>query len=136
MNLESWRFTYTLLLTDKHHPPMPTDPFELRRAVHSILNDVVEQCFHHLIHHPQHTDAINRIIREASEEINYQSLKIDAHTLRQGSKELEEHYAVISRDCQKKSLEMLSRLQRIQREKTISDGDARPEDSSSPFQSF
>ena len=115
---------------------MPTDRFELRRAVHSILNDVVEQCFHHLIHHPQHAEAINRIIREASDEINYQSLKIDAHALRPGSKDLDDHYAVISRDTHKKSLEMLSRLQRIQREKTVSDDGERPAGSSSPFQSF
>lgn len=115
---------------------MPTDRFELRRAVHSILNDVVEQCFHHLIHHPQHAEALNRIIREASDEINYQSLKIDAHTLRLDSQELYEHYAMISRDTHKKSLEMLSRLQRIQREKSVTGDGERPAGSSSPFQSF
>jgi hypothetical protein len=56
--------------------------------------------------------------------------------LRPGSKDLDDYYAVISRDTHKKSLEMLSRLQRIQREKTVSDDGERPAGSSSPFQSF
>ena len=115
---------------------MPTDRHELKRAVHAILNDVVEQCFNHLIYHPHHADQINRLIREASDEINYQSLKIDAHEHRNGSKALESHYAEISKETHKKSLEMLSRLQKIQRNSVTTDGDAPPEDSSSPFQSF
>jgi hypothetical protein len=115
---------------------MPTDRQELHAAVHSMLNDVVEQCFQHLMHHPQHSDHINRIIREASEEMNYQCLKIDAHSHRSNSKLLQEHYACISKDVHRRSLEMLSRLQRIQRNGQLSGGDEPPEDSSSLSQSF
>lgn len=116
--------------------PMPLDRNDLRRAVHTLLNDVVEQCFHHLIHHPHDADHINELISEASDEINYQCLKIDAHNLRSGSRELADHYTQISKATNKKSLEMLSRLQKIQRNGVISGGDARPEGFSSPSQSF
>lgn len=89
---------------------------EIKRAVHLMMNDVVEQCFHHLVHHPQLSDPLNSIIRDASEEINYQVLKIDSHTFRDGSTELNNHYQTITKDVQRKSLELLSRLQKIQQE--------------------
>lgn len=89
---------------------------ELRRAVHLMMNDVVEQCFSHMIHHPNHSEAINTIIRDASDEINYQVLKIDAHDWNSERDKLEEHYRVINKDVQRKSLELLSRLQSIQKE--------------------
>jgi len=87
---------------------------ELQQAVRNILDDVVEQSFHHLIHHPQSSDELNRIIREATDEFNYLYLKIDSHQYSSNSKELEKHYTEIARDVQKKSLHLLSRLQRIQ----------------------
>ncbi len=115
---------------------MATDCNDLKRAVHSIMNDVVEQCFHHLIYHPEYAEPLNQIIREASEEINYQCLKVDAHSHRRNSSAAEEHYKTISRDVHKKSLEMLSRLQRIQRETRLNAGGGQPGDSSSLSQSF
>lgn len=115
---------------------MPTNRQDLKRTVHAIMNDVVEQCFQHLIHHPQHAQEINRIIREASDEISYQTIKIDAHNYNTRSAEIESHYGDISRDVHKKSLEMLSRLQKIKRSSTIIDGGEPPEDFSSPSQSF
>ncbi len=115
---------------------MPIDRQDLKRTVHAIMNDVVEQCFQHLIHHPQHANQINRIIREASDEINYQTIKIDAHNYNGRTKDMDAHYAGISRDVHKKSLDMLSRLQKIKRTSKITDGDEPPEDFSSPFQSF
>lgn len=87
---------------------------ELQQAVRNILDDVVEQSFHHLIHHPQNSDELNRIIREATDEFNYLYLKIDAHQHNDSTPELEAHYTEIARDVQKKSLHLLSRLQRIQ----------------------
>lgn len=115
---------------------MPFDRQDLKRTVHAIMNDVVEQCFQHLIHHPDHAPAINKIIREASDEISYQSIKIDAHKFKSRSKELDEHYSAIGRDVHKKSLEMLSRLQKIKRNGMVTDAGEPPEDFSSPFQSF
>lgn len=115
---------------------MATDRNELKRAVHNIMNDVVEQCFHHLIHHPQQGDAINALIRDASQEIHYQCLKIDAHNFRDRSREAEAIYRDVANDIQRKSLELLSRLQRIQREDRTISGGGQLGGSSSPFQSF
>jgi hypothetical protein len=95
---------------------MPANKPELKRAVHTILNDVIEQCFKHLIHYPQKSDSLNRIIKEATDEINYLIIKIDAHNHRKGGPELENHFNMISKDLHKKSLVLLARLQQVQRE--------------------
>lgn len=93
---------------------MPTRT-ELQYAVRNILDDVIEQSFRHLINHPQSSDELNRIIREATEELNYLYLKIDAHQHKENSRDLDHHYQQITTDLHKKSLHLLSRLQRIQR---------------------
>jgi S-adenosylmethionine/arginine decarboxylase-like enzyme len=94
---------------------MPTNRAELKRAVHTILNDVIEQCFRHLIHHPQDGDELNKLIKESTDEINYLLIKIDAHSFENGSQELDVHYSGISKDLHKKSLRLLGRFQTIQR---------------------
>jgi hypothetical protein len=93
---------------------MTTNRDQLKYAVQEILNDVIEQGFHHLVHHPQQSDELNRIIKDATDELNYQIMKIDAHNFKQESKELYDHYQRISQDTQRKSLELLGELQRIQ----------------------
>ena len=107
---------------------MSTNRNDLHQAVHSIMNDVVEQCFTHLIHYPQDSDELNRIIRDASEETNYQILKIDAHNYKNGSADLDNHYRTISHDTQRKSLHLLSRLQQIQRAAKVNVSDRPPLD--------
>jgi hypothetical protein len=97
---------------------MTTSREELRRAVHSILNDVVEQGFHHLVSHPQESDELNRVIKEATDELNYQILKIDAHNYSPESNELQMHFQNISKSTQRKSLELLSRIQRLKSNET------------------
>jgi hypothetical protein len=47
------------------YPDMQNKSSELRRAVHLMMNDVVEQCFSHMIHHPTKSEEINNIIRDA-----------------------------------------------------------------------
>jgi arsenate reductase-like glutaredoxin family protein len=86
----------------------------LRQAVQELMNDVIEQGFHHLINHPQQSDDLNKIIKEATDEMNYQLIKIDSHQFHLESAELQKHYEIISRDSQRKSLELLSALQKIQ----------------------
>jgi tRNA(His) 5'-end guanylyltransferase len=93
---------------------MTSNREQLKYAVQEILNDVIEQGFHHLVHHPQQSDELNKIIKDASEELNYQLLKIDSHSYSPGSSELLNHYQNISKDTQRKSLELLGQLQRIQ----------------------
>jgi hypothetical protein len=93
---------------------MNTDRDQLRYAVQEFLNDVIEQGFHHLINHPQQSDELNLIIKDATDELNYQLLRIDAHSYKQGSQELNSHYKTISIETQRRSLELLSNLQKIQ----------------------
>jgi arsenate reductase-like glutaredoxin family protein len=93
---------------------MATNREQIRYAVQEILNDVIEQGFHHLVNHPQQSDELNRIIKDASEELNYQLLRIDSHSYRNGTMEIEMHYQTISKDTQRKSLMLLSELQRLQ----------------------
>jgi arsenate reductase-like glutaredoxin family protein len=93
---------------------MQTNRDQMKYAVQEILNDVIEQGFHHLVNHPQNSDELNRIIKDATDELNYQLLKIDSHSFKPGSKELSDHFQCISKDAQRKSLELLSRLQKIQ----------------------
>jgi hypothetical protein len=104
---------------------------ELQQALRNILDDVVEQAFTHLIHHPQNSDELNRIIREASDEFNYLYIKIDAHQHKSNSDDLQDHYHAISKDVQKKSLHLLSRLQRIQSNNSVNARGEKPSDLSS-----
>jgi hypothetical protein len=92
---------------------------EVKYAVNTMLNDVIEQAFQYLVQHPQESDEINRIIREAGDEMNYQLLKIDAHNYKPVSAELQDHFNMINKDVHKKSLELLSRLQTMQRSQTV-----------------
>lgn len=93
---------------------MSTTREELRYAVQEFLNDVIEQGFHHLVNHPQEDNELNTIIREATDELNDQLKSIDNHSFHPESKELNDHYEQISRLAQRRSLELLSRLQKIQ----------------------
>ncbi|MFN8777732.1 MAG: hypothetical protein ACK5XV_13305 [Flavobacteriales bacterium] len=93
---------------------MGTNRDQLRYAVQELLNEVIEKGFHHLVNHPQDSDELNRIIRDASDELNYQLMRVDSHSHREGSRAMDEHYAEVSRDCQLRSLELLGRLQQVQ----------------------
>jgi len=92
---------------------MATSREELKHAVHSLLNDVIEQGFHYLIHNPQQSDALNRIIKDATDELGYLNVKIDAHSFKPNSPFLQSHYENISKDAQRKSLDLLSMIQKI-----------------------
>jgi hypothetical protein len=94
---------------------MSTIRVQLKSAVHTLLNDVIEQCFRHLIHYPQSSDELNKLIKEATDEINYMTIKIDAHNHRGGTPDLDKHYDQLSRDLHKKSLQLLGKLQKIQK---------------------
>ena len=83
---------------------MATNRSQLKQAVHSMLNDVVEQCFHHLIHYPHQTAKINKIIKDATDEINYQLIRIDAHDFNEESLELNQHYQIISKSLKRRML--------------------------------
>ena len=93
---------------------MATSKEELKSAINVLLNDVIEQGFHHLIRHPQRSDALNRIIKDATDELGYLNVKIDAHSFKANSPQLHTHYESISKDAQRKSMDLLSLIQKIQ----------------------
>jgi oligoribonuclease NrnB/cAMP/cGMP phosphodiesterase (DHH superfamily) len=92
---------------------MATTREEIRHAVHELLNDVIEQGFHHLVNHPQQSTELNEIISEATQELNYQLMKVDAHSFAPETEEVYKHYQSISHDTQRSSLQLLSRLQKV-----------------------
>lgn len=92
---------------------MTTTREEIRQAVHDLLNDVIEQGFHHLVNHPQQSTELNEIISEATQELNYQLLKVDSHSHAEESEAQQHHYQSISHDTQRSSLQLLSRLQKV-----------------------
>ncbi len=91
---------------------MPTNREELRQAVHLMLHDVIEQGFHLLVYHPQHSDTINGVIQEAGEELHRQLVRVEAGNLLPSSA-LQEHYDLINRQVHRSSLALLARLQKI-----------------------
>lgn len=48
---------------------MPHNPDDIRRAVHSLLNNVVEQSFMFMLEHPEYESEAQSIIGEASQTI-------------------------------------------------------------------
>lgn len=90
----------------------------LKNAISTLLGDVSEQCLQFLVHHPEKSTPLNAIIRECSEEMNYLVLKVDAHPHPEGSEGALAHYKVVSRELHKKSLQLMSRLQKVKFEKS------------------
>ena len=80
-----------------------------------MLNDVIEQGYKQMINYPDSGEELNRIINEASEEINQLTARIDAHQFGADSLELKSHYEEISTELHQKSLRLLGRLQSIRR---------------------
>ncbi|MEO0404638.1 MAG: hypothetical protein AAF193_07180 [Bacteroidota bacterium] len=94
---------------------MSTRHNDLKKAVHSMLNDVVEQCFQRMIHHPEDASDLNGIIKDATDEINYQVLKLEANQSVNDPVKLDEIHRVVSKDTHKKSMELLRKLQHLQK---------------------
>lgn len=85
-----------------------------RRVVQELLNDVIEQGFHHLLRHPQQSDDLNQIIKEATDELNQQLGKMDVALPSSDAAALAKHYRMVISETEHKSLFLLSRLQKIQ----------------------
>ena len=86
---------------------------DLLNAIEMLLNDVIEQCFHHLVNHPQESIDLNEIVREATQERAYLTIKVDAHGFEDGSAQARSHCEQISKTLHKKSLQLMGRLQDI-----------------------
>lgn len=91
---------------------MPVDHTEIKQAVHAILNDVVEQCFQCMVHSPEHSEELNKIITQASSDIRGFSNRIDQYVDHCDEQELKQQLSLVTKELHKKSLIHLSRLQR------------------------
>jgi hypothetical protein len=85
-----------------------------RQIVQELLNDVIEQGFHHLLRHPQQSDDLNLIIKDATDEMNQQLMHLDDRSVVDEPAILAGHYKSIIGETELKSLHLLSRLQKIQ----------------------
>ncbi|MEN9639184.1 MAG: hypothetical protein RLZZ262_1052 [Bacteroidota bacterium] len=85
-----------------------------RHAVQELLNDVIEQGFHHLLRHPQQGDGLNQIIKEATDDLNHQLIKMDTGVPESDPSAQAKHYREVISETELKSLQLLSRLQKIQ----------------------
>ena len=88
---------------------------EVRHVVHSLMNEVIEQGFQHLVHHPQQSDELNKLVIQASEELQQQLTEIDNHPYQEESNAAKVHFRTIAAKAEQRSLELLAWLQRIQR---------------------
>lgn len=96
---------------------MNTKKESLKSAVHTMLNDVIERAYKHMINYPQENDALNRLANQASETMHELLDKID--TLNPETivpKELDKTLHLLSQELDSKSLEYLSKLQELQRQ--------------------
>jgi len=95
---------------------MNTKIESLKRAVHSMLNDVVERAYKHMINYPQENDALNRLASNANETMHELLDKIDSQNINTlEPNQLNKNLHLISKELNSKSLEYLSQLQDLQR---------------------
>ena len=100
---------------------MPHNPDDIRRAVHSLLNNVVEQSFMFMLEHPEYESEAQSIIGEASQTIRELVQQINAIKTPQADAprlilaEYNQRLSRISDTAQARSLLYLGMLQGLQR---------------------
>ena len=110
----------TLILANPKNTPyiiyfMNTTKESLRNAVQTMLNDVMERGYKHMINYPQENDALNRLVNQANKTMHEFLDKIAAFPQEKDEIKFNEFYQEITIELDQKSLEYLSRLQEIQR---------------------
>jgi|GEM_PF-4791211 len=86
----------------------------LQRAIETILNDVIDRGFMHLMRYPQHDSSLNVIIRKASDNIHRLKRRLENHTSVTAAEQIA-HYNSVSEDLQRTSLQLLGELQAIEK---------------------
>ncbi|MGB1076036.1 MAG: hypothetical protein ACPGYK_07590 [Flavobacteriales bacterium] len=96
---------------------MPQNPLQIRAAVHSLFNHVVEECFEFMLRHPEYESEAQTIIAESSLAIRDLATQID-NCLRQGdslsARNQEAILQHIAEAAQEQSLSLLRMLQGLQ----------------------
>lgn len=96
---------------------MPQNPLQIRAAVHSLFNHVVEECFEFMLHHPEYESEAQTIIAESSLAIRDLAAQVD-HCIRPENPlsvhHQEEILQHISEAAQERSMSLLRMLQGLQ----------------------
>ncbi len=87
-----------------------------RNFVQELMNEVIEQGFHELVNRPQESTRLNVLLQNASNKLGEQLHRIDHHSYKPGSNELQQHWESITTEAQKVSLELLTEIQQIQQQ--------------------
>lgn len=87
-----------------------------RLVVQELMNEVIEQGFHELVHRPQESINLNELIQSATTILGEQLQRIDNHHYKKGSEELQHYWKTITNDAERVSLELLKEIQRIKQQ--------------------
>ena len=87
-----------------------------RNVVQELMNEVIEQGFHELVNRPQESSRLNELLQSAGNSLGEQLYRIDHHEFKPGSKELQQHWAAITTESQRVSLEFLRQIQHIRQQ--------------------
>ncbi len=87
-----------------------------RSIVQELMNEVIEQGFHELVHRPQESINLNELILSATTILGEQLHQIDQHPYRKGSEELQHYWKSITNEAERVSLELLMEIQQIKQQ--------------------
>jgi len=87
-----------------------------RSIVQELMNEVIEQGFHELVHRPQESIILNELILSATTILGEQLHRIDQHQYIKGSEELQHYWKSITNEAERVSLELLMEIQQIKQQ--------------------
>ncbi len=87
-----------------------------RSIVQELMNEVIEQGFHELVHRPQESINLNELILLATTILGEQMHRIDQHQYKIGSEELQHYWKSITNEAERVSLELLMEIQQIKQQ--------------------
>ncbi|HHZ82031.1 MAG TPA: hypothetical protein EYN28_06375 [Flavobacteriales bacterium] len=94
---------------------MPLYIENVRRAIHSMLNDVVEQSFAHVLAYPVDDESAHRLIKKANKSLKRIVLQAKQDNLIQDENLKQAALRNCVKQAQRTSLELLSELQVLRR---------------------
>ena len=88
---------------------------EIRSAMQEMMNDVMNRGYDLLIHKPEQTQELDKLLTRAAENLSAQLGELEQIEHTSSEKEAEARYEGLSKQSQERSLELLAAIQRIER---------------------
>lgn len=85
----------------------------LKKSVYIMMNDIIEQCFKKMIHFPEEGEKLNKIISEATKNLNELTNKLDENHHSSNSPEGKIFYDEVASELRHKSLTLQRQLQNL-----------------------